>query len=37
MALAHWNWRLVAFGIALAEGRHADRLGAKAAVVALTG
>jgi len=33
MALAHWNWHLVAFGIALA----ADRLVAKAAAVALAG
>lgn len=34
MSLAHWNWHLVTFGIALAAGH---RLVAKAAVVALTG
>lgn len=33
MTLVHWNWHLVAFGIALA----ADQLVAKAAAVTLAG
>lgn len=37
MALAHWNRHLLTFGIAPAEGLHANQLVAKVAVVALVG